>query len=51
MKVSPVGTNWKTSENQSINHAKFVCQGVIWLDNSIIINCILLFFVTVFLHW
>ena len=20
MKVSPVGTNWKTSENESINH-------------------------------
>ena len=26
MKVIPVGTNSKTSENQNINHAKFVCS-------------------------
>ena len=26
MKVIPVGTNSKTSENQNIYHAKFVCS-------------------------
>ena len=26
MKVIPVGTNSKTSESQSIDHAKFVCS-------------------------
>ena len=23
---SPFGTNWKTSENQSVNHGKFICS-------------------------
>ena len=24
--ISPVGANWKTSESQSINHVKFICN-------------------------
>ena len=37
--------------NKNISSAPLFLLDKVWLDNSIITNCILLFFVTVFLYW